>query len=38
MDDEDFSVNIRYADDSSLLASDMENQQVATYKLQQACI
>ena len=37
MDDGDFSLLIKYSDDSTLLALDYEKLQVATYELQQAC-
>ena len=38
MKDEEFSLSIKYADDSTLLALDFEKLQVATLELQQACL
>ena len=36
MDDENFSLSIKYADDLTLLALDREKLQLSTYELQQA--
>ena len=38
MKDEEFSLSIKYADDSTLLALDFEKLQVAILELQQACL
>ena len=38
MKDEEFSLSIKYADDSTLLTWDFEKLQVATLELQQACL
>ena len=38
MKDEEFSLSIKYADDSTLLTLDFEKLQVATLELQQACL
>ena len=38
MKDEEFSLSIKYADDSTLLALDFEKLQVAVLELQQACL
>lgn len=36
MDDENFSLSIKYADDLTILALDREKLQLSTYELQQA--
>ena len=38
MEDEEFSLSIKYADDSTLLTLDFEKLQEATLQLQQACL
>ena len=38
MKDEEFSLSIKYADDSTLLTFDFKKLQVATLELQQACL